>query len=306
MAATAAIMKSVRSRVRAVISRPLARRRKRENRACPAQPEEIAIERRGRGPLARAVGGGYFPHQLSWRIDNPFRRLFLTPAVFADRLSLSESSRVLEVGPGPGCFSAELAERISRGHLELLDLQPQVRAQVVDIVIDIYYQLEMPDKKRGLWTISHSKGSYDHPGPHLFQEIVRAHQALIGVFSLEVGMSSARMCVLRQLADSDDGSLGVVDLARALGVTPAIVTRQVQEFEAEGLLRRRSDSRDRRRSQLYLTARGRRTFAQLHERAHELQTRVLDGLRDEEVAAACHVLHSLRTAIETEPHGSRD
>ena len=57
----------------------------------------------------------------------------------------------------------------------------------------------MPDKKRGLLTPSHSKGLYDHPGPHLFQEIVRTHQALIGVFSLEVGMSSARMCVLRQL-----------------------------------------------------------------------------------------------------------
>ena len=149
-------------------------------------------------------------------------------------------------------------------------------------------------------------GSYDHPGPHLFQEIVRSHQALIGNFSLEVGMSSARMGVLRQLDQAEDGSMGVVDLARALGVTPAVVTRQVQELEAEGLLRRRNASRDRRRHQLHLTPRGRRAFAELHERAHELQARVLDGLTDEEIGTACHVLASLRAAIGTQRRNPND
>jgi MarR family transcriptional regulator for hemolysin len=168
------------------------------------------------------------------------------------------------------------------------------------VVIDIDYHLHMSDTQRKPHKAAHPRGSYDHAGPHLFQEIVRTHQVLIGVFSLEVGMSSARMGVLRQLDDCEDGSMGVVDLARSLGVTPAIVTRQVQDLEAEGLLRRRNDSRDRRRSQLHLTARGRRAFARLHERAHGLQERVLDGLKDEEIAAACRVLRSLRTAIETQ------
>jgi len=144
------------------------------------------------------------------------------------------------------------------------------------------------------------KGPYNHSGPHLFQEIVRSHQALIGSFSLEVGMSAARMLVLRQIQDVEDGSMGVVDLARSLGVTPAIVTRQVQELEAIGLLRRRSDSKDRRRSQLHLTGRGRRAFVRLYERANGLQTRVLDGLRDKETTTACHALSSLRMAIETQ------
>ncbi len=92
------------------------------------------------------------------------------------------------------------------------------------------------------------EGPTDHPGPHLFQEIVRTHQVLIEAFSLEVGMSSARVGVLRQFQDGEDGSVGVVDVARSLGVTLAVVTRQVQEPEAEGLVRRRNASRDRRRS----------------------------------------------------------
>jgi DNA-binding MarR family transcriptional regulator len=164
----------------------------------------------------------------------------------------------------------------------------------------------MSEARRKAQGVDLPDGSTDHPGPHLFQDIVRTHQALIGAFSVEVGMSAARMGVLRQLQDGEDGSMGVVDLARALGVTPAIVTRQVQELEAEGLLRRRNASRDRRRTQIHITARGRRAFAQLHERAHELQARVLDGLSDEEITTASHVLSSLRAAIETQRRNSGD
>src|SRR4029453_700291 len=51
----------------------------------------------------------YYPHQLSFLIDNPLRRLLISPSQFADRLSLNESSRVLEIGPGSGYFSVEIA-----------------------------------------------------------------------------------------------------------------------------------------------------------------------------------------------------
>ena len=82
-----------------------------------------------RGVLTRAFGRGYFPHQLSWLIDNPVRRMIVTPSQLADRLPLADSGSVLEVGAGSGYFSAELARRIPRGRLELLDLQPQMLAK---------------------------------------------------------------------------------------------------------------------------------------------------------------------------------
>ena len=79
-----------------------------------------------KGVLQRALGRGYYPHQLSWLIDNPLRRLVIGPRQFANRLPLTPSSRVLEIGPGSGYFSVELARAVSAGQLVLLDLQPEM------------------------------------------------------------------------------------------------------------------------------------------------------------------------------------
>ncbi len=82
-----------------------------------------------RSVIERGIGIGYFPHQLSFVIDNPIRRLLITPEGFAERLPLTPSSRVLEVGPGSGYFSVEIAQRLPRGRLELFDLQPEMLAK---------------------------------------------------------------------------------------------------------------------------------------------------------------------------------
>ena len=79
-----------------------------------------------RSVIQRTVGRGYFPHQLAFLIDNPIRRLLFAPVTLADRLPLTPSSRVLEVGPGSGYFSVEIARRVPEGHLELFDLQPEM------------------------------------------------------------------------------------------------------------------------------------------------------------------------------------
>ena len=53
----------------------------------------------------------------------PLRKLFISPRTLADRLPLTPSSHILEIGPGSGFFSRELADRVPRGRLELFDLQ---------------------------------------------------------------------------------------------------------------------------------------------------------------------------------------
>jgi ubiquinone/menaquinone biosynthesis C-methylase UbiE len=68
----------------------------------------------------------YFPHQMSFILELPLRRLLITPSQLADRLHLKKDSRVLEIGCGSGLFSVEVARRVPAGHLGLFDLQAEM------------------------------------------------------------------------------------------------------------------------------------------------------------------------------------
>jgi ubiquinone/menaquinone biosynthesis C-methylase UbiE len=72
---------------------------------------------------------GIFPHHLSWLLDNPVRRLLLSPENLLEKLELPDTGRVLEVGPGSGFLSVALAKRLSHGEIVLLDLQPDMLAK---------------------------------------------------------------------------------------------------------------------------------------------------------------------------------
>lgn len=61
------------------------------------------------------------PHLL-----NPLRAIFLSPGKLARRLKLDRNFHVLEVGPGPGYFSPEIAKAIPDGRLVLADIQPEM------------------------------------------------------------------------------------------------------------------------------------------------------------------------------------
>jgi ubiquinone/menaquinone biosynthesis C-methylase UbiE len=67
-----------------------------------------------------------FPHQATFILDNPLRRVLMKPARIVDRLGLTGSERVLEIGPGPGFFSVEIAGRLTDGRLDLFDIQPEM------------------------------------------------------------------------------------------------------------------------------------------------------------------------------------
>ena len=75
---------------------------------------------------SRQQGKTPFPYQAAFMINNPVRRALLKPTRIVDKLGLAGSEHVLELGPGPGFFSVEIARRLTDGRLELFDIQPEM------------------------------------------------------------------------------------------------------------------------------------------------------------------------------------
>ncbi len=69
---------------------------------------------------------GPMPVKHAAHLLNPLRKLILSPAKLVNRLSLNPAASVLEVGPGPGYFSGEVARNIPSGRLTLVDIQQEM------------------------------------------------------------------------------------------------------------------------------------------------------------------------------------
>lgn len=133
--------------------------------------------------------------------------------------------------------------------------------------------------------------------PHLLREVLRTYQVLMAGFSRKMGMPSARFALMRLLAIAES-DVGVMDLARQLGVNAAAVTRQVKELEGERLVCRRADRKDGRRRYVRLSPKGRKLFEEIHERNHELERSLSSVISDEEMRSATTVLTKLRIFVE--------
>jgi ubiquinone/menaquinone biosynthesis C-methylase UbiE len=72
---------------------------------------------------SRFSGRGTYPHELAGILLFPLRRIVFSPEKLVRHLHLTRTSRVLEVGPGPGFFSIDVARAIPAGRLELVDIQ---------------------------------------------------------------------------------------------------------------------------------------------------------------------------------------
>lgn len=134
--------------------------------------------------------------------------------------------------------------------------------------------------------------------PHLLREIMRTQQAVLSVFSRQVGMPAARLALMRVIAVCHPEAVGIMWIARQLGINAAAVTRQVKAMENDRLVERWPDARDGRRSQIKLTADGLSVFQELHERAHALDRSVSTALSAEDMAATVRVLAHVRAALE--------
>ena len=76
--------------------------------------------------VKRFASKGVFPHQFAFTLLIPFRNIFLSPKKLIERLELKEDHTVLEIGPGPGYFSLNVASKLKKGKLVLTDIQKEM------------------------------------------------------------------------------------------------------------------------------------------------------------------------------------
>ena len=75
----------------------------------------------------RYKGSRPCPYSARWMVDNPPRRVVQPPRSTVDNFHLHEGQTVLELGPGPGYFTVEVARRLGpEGRLVCVDIQPEM------------------------------------------------------------------------------------------------------------------------------------------------------------------------------------
>lgn len=104
--------------------------------------------------------------------------------------------------------------------------------------------------------------------------IMRVHQLLltrIDALLKPHGLTFARYEVLALLSFSRAGALPLSGIGERLQVHPTSVTNAIDRLEAAGLVSRRTDSRDRRRTLAGLTPRGRTVLSDATAALQEVQ-----------------------------------
>ncbi len=93
------------------------------------------------------------------------------------------------------------------------------------------------------------------------------------------------------------GGTEVADLRGELGLDPGYLSRILNRFEEEALIKRGRSSSDRRRQLVELTAKGRRSFARLDQRSDEEIGEVLAAYSGEEQRRLVEAMGSIRRIL---------
>lgn len=172
--------------------------------------------------------------------------------------------------------------------------------QATEIILDAinYICNHTPMKSNNLVEQTYEIGHYGDE-TYLLREIVRVHQALLNVFSREVGMPIARLLLLRVIFINRPKEMGTMEIARNLGINAAAVTRNINELEEQGLVIRRQDIRDGRRSYVSLTPQGEKKFAGIEERSREFEEQLENRLNKENIDIATKIMGEVRAFLES-------
>jgi DNA-binding MarR family transcriptional regulator/GNAT superfamily N-acetyltransferase len=108
--------------------------------------------------------------------------------------------------------------------------------------------------------------------------------------------SLGEMRVLYEIAHG--GAPTASDIARALDLDAAYLSRVLRKFEKRGLITRTTSDRDARRSHLTMTGRGQRMFAPFEQRTHQQIGAVLVKLQPADQTRLIAAMETIESLIE--------
>jgi DNA-binding MarR family transcriptional regulator len=115
----------------------------------------------------------------------------------------------------------------------------------------------------------------------VIEAVLHASRALVAVAaqSLATVADDVTLPQYRTLVVlADRGPQGMASLAASLGVNPSTATRMCDRLVRKGLVRRRTDPKDRRQVRMVLTEAGHRVVAEVTERRREEIARIVEAM----------------------------
>lgn len=116
------------------------------------------------------------------------------------------------------------------------------------------------------------------------------------------GTTRAQWIVLFRLREQE--GLSQVDLADVLELQPISLVRLLDRLVEHGLLERRTDPRDRRANQLFLTSAGRRLVDDLDSLRDAIACDVLRDVPDEAIRASLDTLAAVKNRVKDTAQGT--
>jgi len=131
--------------------------------------------------------------------------------------------------------------------------------------------------------------------PQLLDHLMAAWNQQLSKELEQIGLSFAQWRIL--LITTQLGAKNIRQLSDATLVPHSTLTRWVRHMEDNGLVRSKPQHNDRRASEISVTSKGRRLFAEAYPIAHRVYHDALAGFRPEEHQTLASLLLRLRKNI---------
>ena len=138
----------------------------------------------------------------------------------------------------------------------------------------------------------------------LINEISKLFHNKMRKNSEDLGFKTGYRQILRFLAQED--GVTQVDIARNSHFTAPTVSVTFKKMEDEGLIQRKTDKNDTRRTRVFITEKGREWETRLFESALDIEKILICGLSEEENAELCRLLKKVRENILAETENEED